>query len=125
MKEYYPKCYVNGEGNEIYLTIDGKKQEQPISKYPYAYLRYCIYENGWQKSDKMLYSDRLPMWYKNYDEVAKEIGISGQNFSNFAPEQIEELLSTLMKKEITFTGMEEECNVSNGFPYYVIYYREK
>jgi hypothetical protein len=48
----------------------------------------------------------------------------GQYFNNRKPQDIEIFLSKYLEKSITLTGIEEGCNVSNGYPYWIFYYKE-
>jgi hypothetical protein len=107
------------------LTITGQRVARPMSDYPYSYSATCIYKNMWKRTDEVVYSDRLHLWYDNYDAIYKETMGTGQYFSSKEPEQIEQLLCRLFGKHIILTGVEEECNFSNGYPYWILYYREE
>ena len=108
----------------INFTIEGYPVERHPKDYPYSYTRFCIYKNDWKDTDTMVYSDRLRSWYENYYDLKREYLGRGDYFSLYEPEQIEKFLSVLFGKNITLTGMEEECNCFNGYPYWLLYYRE-
>ena len=105
-----------------YTTIDGKPQERTRIDHPYSYTRYCIFNNGWKNTDSVAWSDRLRN-EPNYDEIKKEMLGEGDYFSRFWPCSIEAFLSKLFGFEVILTGIEEECNCSNGYPYWLLYYR--
>jgi hypothetical protein len=46
-----------------------------------------------------------------------------QYFTNRTPKDIEKFLSLYLGKYIELTLIMEGCNVSNGYPYWVFYYK--
>ena len=108
----------------VFMTIDGHAVERTPREYPYSYTRFCLWKNGYKKTDMVAWSDRLRDQYENFDEIKnKVLGIGGY-FSRCKPEDIQEFMRKLMKNDaITVTGMEEECNAMNGYPYWLIYFR--
>ena len=105
-------------------TIDGHSQERSCAEYPYSYTRFCIYKTKeWKLTDAILYSDRLYECYPDkYDKLKnKYLGMS-DHYPSYQPEQIEKFLTHLLGCKIHITGMEEECNCSNGYPYWIIYF---
>lgn len=110
----------------IYETIEGKRVTRTRHGFPYSYTRYCIWKGLWEPTDQAIYSDRLSYMYPDtYDNLFKEILGSGQYLSRKDPKDIETFLCRLFEKEIELTGIEEECNASNGYPYWILYYRER
>ena len=105
------------------FTIDGQPQERSCKEYPYSYTRYCIFNNGWKKADHVVWSDRLHN-EPHYEKIKEEILGIGDNFARFPPHKIQEFLSKLFGYEVKLTGIEEECNCSNGYPYWLLYYRK-
>ena len=104
-------------------TIDGKQVERPQHLYPYSYSRVCIYENGFESTDRVVWSDRLLTDDRAY-ELWNQILGTGQYLSHKAPDLVEEWLRIyLAKPNLILTGVEEECNVSNGYPYWLLYFR--
>lgn len=115
-------------GAKAYRTLAGKKQERSRKEYPYSYSAYAIWNSGeWSSEDAVVYSDRLPSFYGDkYYELGKELGVrGGLSFGYTDPEILEKFLSELFESKIKLTGIEEECNVSNGYPYWLLYYREE
>ena len=109
----------------VYRRINGRSCERTPINNPYSYTAFCIYKNGWKDTDEFVFSDRLNSWYENYRGLKEKMLGRGDYFSSYEPEDIEKFLSFLFDKEITLTGIEEECNVSNGYPYWIFYYRDK
>lgn len=108
-------------------TIDGKEVERPPRDYPYSYSRVCIYKNGFNaKTDRVAWSDRILSNYENAWDLWNEILGIGQFLSAKAPDLVEEWLRAVLgNQNIILTGVEEECNVSTGYPYWILYYREE
>ena len=110
------------------VTIDGKPVERSPRDFPYSYTRYCIWRNKvnrWRKDDSVVWSDRLSWQYPEYDNLFKEILGTGQYYSRKEPKAIETFLCRLLNEDIVLTGIEEECNTSNGYPYWLLYFRKK
>lgn len=105
-------------------TIDGKPVERSKRQYPYSYTAFCIYKNRYTCTDNVVYSDRLSN-EPNYSPKLYEKHLGrGQYLSNKKPQDIENYLSDLFGYKVTLTGIEEECNCSNGYPYWILYYRK-
>ena len=90
---------------------------------------YTVYESyDFQSNDKVVYSDRLYQWdNKKYKDAAIKAfnGYRGQYFNDFTPNQIQKFLSIYFNKEVILTKVIKEENVSNGYPYWVFFYRDK
>ena len=130
---YRPKHIVVGfideNGERVYKlglgTIDGEVCSRPPREYPYSYSRFCIYKNGFKPTDSCVFSDRLSR-KENYDKIFREVLGLGQYYSDKRPEKIEEFLRQLFEQpDIVLTGIEEECNYSDGYPYWLLYFRHE
>lgn len=115
-------------GDKVHKTLAGKKPTRSRKQYPYAYSAYAIWNSGeWSPEDDVVYSDRLPGFYGDkYYELGKELGVRGGLSMGYTdPEILEKFLSELFDCKIKLTGIEEEGNASNGYPYWLLYYREE
>lgn len=105
-------------------TIDGYEVKRSPKQYPYSFTRYCIYKGAWRCTDETVYSDRLCDWYPDeYDDLRNKMLGRSDYFKLYEPQAIEKFLCTLFKKNILLTGIEEACNFSTGYPYYIFYFR--
>lgn len=107
-------------------NLAGKLQEYSQREYPYSYSEYAIYNSGeWSENDYAVYSDRLRSWYDDdtYNKAAEKHLKPGQWYVQ-DPEDVQNFLSELFGYKIKLTGIEQGCNVSNGFPYWIFYYRK-
>lgn len=120
------EVYMDSDGNILRFTLSGKPQQYTCEKYPYAYSRYAIWDSGdWSTSDRNVWTDRLSSQYPDtFDTLKNEILGRGDYFSNFEPEAIEKFLCELFGEKVKLTGIEEECNASNGYPYWLLYFRK-
>ena len=106
-------------------TIDGSEVERNRYEHPYSYTRFCIYKNGWKPTDRVVWSDRLEGEPGSSDKLREEYLGVGSYYSGKSPKDIERFLSRLFEYEVVLTGIEQECNASNGFPYWLLYFRKK
>lgn len=103
-----------------YVNLDDNPVKRTPLDYPYSYDMYVTYKNG-QKEDitGSRYSDRLLQWdYKlTRDLMQKHFGESGDIYSDREPEKIEKFLrERLNEPNLRLIAIQQECNVSNGFP---------
>lgn len=110
----------------IYVDMNGFPVERPKTQYPYSYDPFRIYKRNWDSNDEVVYSDRLFQWdSEKYERLTKEVfGNSGQYFTNRYPEEIEQFLQRYFNRRILLTGIMEGCNVGNGYPYWIFYYKD-
>lgn len=115
-----------GELLSVVCNIEGKPVKQDKANWPYSYDRFVIWKGAWSKTDRAVYSDRLYQWdSKKYNECCKQVWPNSVDFfSQKAPLDIERFLSLYFGQQIKLTGIEEGCNVSNGYPYWIFYYKE-
>lgn len=108
------------------VNIKGELVEKTPDKYPYSYEAFMKWKKDYQRTDEVVYSDRLISWdYDKYNKCSKAIwGNTRQTFDMRLPKQIEAFLSMYFNKCIILTGIEQCCNVSSGYPIWIFYYRE-
>lgn len=125
MKEVFDSCGYD-VGFQQDVDINGKPVERDRYSHPYNYDPFMIWKGDYNaKLDGAVYSDRLYSWDNvKYDKCHREVwGNESQLFNNCSPESIEKFLSLYFDKDVTLTGVEQGCNVSTGFPYWIFYYR--
>ena len=113
----------------IAYNIHGQKVERTPLEYPYSYDPFCVFKApSWSDNDKVVYSDRLWSWNsKKYDHCCEKVwGNQGQLFGGRQPDEIEKFLRLYFDDpELMLTGIEEGCNCSNGYPFWVFYLNSK
>lgn len=112
-------------GMNMELDINGNRVAKSKFNNPYDYSPFRIFVRNHKNSDEVVYSDRLRQWNsERYRELlSKWFGNTSDNFSNRYPEQIQKFLSDYFEKRILLTGIEQACNVGNGYPYWIFYFR--
>ena len=93
---------------------------------PYNDKRAIIFERPeFNRTDVQVYSDRQVNWYDNYHEVFNKYFTKGQYFSSYKPSLIEQFLCELTGSPIMLTGIVEEVNMSDGYPYWAFFYKDE
>lgn len=112
--------------NMILLNMKGEEVKRTPFEYPYSYDPFVVWKGKYKKTDEIVYSDRLIEWdHEKFDKCCKAIwGNTIQSFDMRNPVTIEAFLSMYLEKIVTLTGIEKCCNVSNGYPIWIFYYRE-
>ena len=129
--------FINGDevppdyGGHHYYNIKDEPIRNTPTDNPYGYDAYCIYKsydygNTEQKDISMVYSDRLKMWNREKYEVASK-AVFGSDIDIFPtdPQKIQTFLTIYFGKEIKLLGIEKGCNIGNGYPYWIFYYKEE
>jgi len=111
-----------------YTDINGNPVCRTREAYPYSYDPYVIWKGEYNKNtDGATYSDRL--WQQNpekFKKYCKQVWEDeGQIFSYRDSKGIEKFLSLYFEREVKLTAIMEGYNVSNGYPYWVFFYRDK
>ena len=110
------------------MTIDWQPCQRDPRRYPYSYTRFCVWrsrKNRFKPDDSVVWTDHLSWQYPEYDKLYKEILGTGQCYSRKKPEDIEAFLCKLLEDDVVLTGIEEECNASTGYPYWLLYFRKR
>lgn len=108
------------------VDYNGNPVEKTKHDYPYTYDSFVTYRNGSNEEvNHTVYPDRLISWgRKKYDKLAeKYFGGSGHYFSGRSPESIERFLQEYYENpKLKLIVIQEGCNVSNGYPYWVFHF---
>ena len=109
-----------------YMNLDGVPVERNKIDYPYSYDPYVQWESDDNKEwDSSVYSDRLMQWdFNKFNTCCQQVfGDEGQYFSNREPKKIEQFLSLYFEYPIKLIIIQEGCNVSNGYPYWIFHFK--
>ena len=113
--------------NRYVNLISGKPIKRTPNSHPYSFDEYKVYKkDNFRSSDDNVYSDRLYQWDPDkYNECRIEIfGNQSQYFDGQSPEDIGKFLSKYFDKNVEVTAIVKGCNISNGYPYWLFYYKE-
>lgn len=109
-------------------NIHGERVERTPREFPYSYDPFVVFKDpSWTDRDTVVYSDRLHEWdWQKYNRCCMEVwNNEGQLFGGRKPADIERFLRLYNEDPgLKLTGIEEGCNYSNGYPFWVFYYRE-
>lgn len=109
-----------------YTRLDGTPVSRNKIEYPYSYDPYVQWKTDEnEKWDSVVYSDRLLLWdFNKFNVCCQQVfGDKGQSFSNREPEKIEKFLSLYFDCSIKLIIIQEGCNVSNGYPYWIFHFK--
>jgi len=113
--------------NTSYVDENGKPIERTPISHPYSYDAYVI----WGKKDKKahaVYTDRLLEWdWGKHDRLCmKHFGNKGQYWENRDPKDIQAWLRDYNdNQKLILTMVMQCCNVSSGYPIWVLFYKDK
>jgi hypothetical protein len=113
-----------GQGVDEY----GNPVERTKQQYPYSYSPFVTWRKPGLKGrgEHGVYSDRLLQWdFDKHDSLCqKHFGDKAQMWYSRAPAAIEAFLRDYFNKpELELQLVMEGCNVGNGYPVWVFYYR--
>lgn len=93
-------------------------------EYPYSYSAYYIWRVGSVKHKDgvdCVYDDRMRQWdSKKYEKAL----IPNKRFPEYTPKDASKFLTEYFGKPIEATALAEGCNVGNGYPYWIFYYKD-
>lgn len=107
--------------------ISGKPVKKVQEQYPYSYDPYALWIGNYDcTTDIAICSDRM---MKNdlekFNECCEKVFENHAHyFVNRKPEDVEKFICYYLNKKIELTGIEQGCNMFNGFPYWIFYYKE-
>lgn len=111
----------------IYQDLYGNPVERTREQYPYSYDPYVQWRDGSNEEiECCVYSDRLMQWdFDKFNSCCQKVfGDRGQLFNQRQPKQIEQFLSLYFDTPIKLIVIQEGCNVSNGYPYWIFHYKK-
>lgn len=109
-----------------WTNIRGKRVERTIYEHPYSYDAFVLFKDPeWSEHDMADYSDRLREWNRaKFNECCMAVwGNKGHDFAERSACDVEKFLRLYYDDDkLRLTGIEQECNVSSGYPYWIFYY---
>jgi hypothetical protein len=118
--------YVPGGPERVGEHLGPRSKQQ----YPYSYDPLLVYRRYAKlpAETHAVYSDRLRQWdFDKFRALSRtHFGNEGDSFHSRKPAKIEAFLREWFEQpELQLVRVEEHCNVSNGFPVWVFWYRNK
>lgn len=110
------------DGLQEYSKFVDPARNRDKYNYPYSYDPFWI----WRLDDKdspAEYSDRLAQRdYAKFQECTKLVA---KRFDQYSNADLSKFLTAYFGRPIEATALAEGCNQSNGYPYWIFYFREK
>ena len=96
--------------------------------HPYNYDEFVIVKTkDFSRDDSAFYSDRFTHWYdyETLNAAKEKCGLEHGDYfwCYYYPDKISEFLTEVTGKKHNVTCIVEGCNVSNGYPYWIIFYK--
>jgi hypothetical protein len=89
---------------------------------PYGYSEFFHWGgHGTTSGCEAVYSDRLWQW--DYKKMKALCDALGKRFEQCSQSELSEFLSSYWGKPVVATALAEGCNISNGYPYFIMWYR--
>lgn len=113
----------------LYVDINGRPVTRNPLRYPYSFDPYVIYkaEDFDPKIDSSVYSDRVTnLFYSKQEIYEARRQVTNDPYRDISwsnPEQVSKFMTILEKKSVRCTAIIQECNWSNGYPYWRVYLR--
>jgi hypothetical protein len=106
-----------------WVDPDGLCREK--SAWPYAYSEFYLFggKAGADASDAANYSDRLWEWDRAKADRLWVEHCKGHRWDNAPIEKLDAFMSAYWERKLEVTALAEGCNPSNGYPYWIVWYR--
>lgn len=104
-----------------YRFVDPTRECRTKEDWPYSYSEHYLWGER-EKGCEAVYSDRLAQW--DHEKAAAALkGMSGR-YGHWGKAGTSKYLSAYFGKPIEAVAVAEGCNVSNGYPYWVFWFRD-
>lgn len=120
------KMWYNGEPHYDFAFDGGFRTPE---QYPYSYDPHFI--QGDRESTKdcnAVYDDRMRQWNLDAFRDAKSRAFGSSNGDYWmryaSPHQMSDFMSIYYGKPIRVYGIAEGCRPDNGYPYWIVYFKE-
>lgn len=112
-----------------FVGLDGRPVARPPHEYHYSYDEYVLFRSKtFQPDDAVEYSDRLfqrdPGLFRRSMAEARPESPESQSFSRASSKEAEKFLSLYIGRPVELTAVLQGCNMSDGNPYWVFFYKE-
>lgn len=117
----YNRVMSKAMGIGISMWVDPNRTKSK-SSHPYSYDAFYIWRDKNLKDSGTVYHDRMQQWdYSKFEEACKLT--EGKRFSQYNRAEVSKFLSAYFNKKIKATALVEGCNASNGYPYWIFYFK--
>lgn len=102
-----------------YRWVDPHRDNRTKEEWPYSYSDHYLVGTA-TKGDCAVYSDRLHQWdHVSFDRARARTGDYTKSLRKAS-----DFMTTYYNRPIKVTAVAEGCNVSSGYPYWVIWFHD-
>lgn len=102
-----------------YRWVYSHRENRTKEDWPYSYSDHYLVGTA-AKGDSAVYSDRLHQW----DHVSFSRAYARTGDYTKSLRKASDFMTTYYNKPITVSAVAEGCNVSSGYPYWVLWFHE-
>ena len=102
--------------------VDLNSEFRSKHEYPYSYSAYFLWKGAKAEGDETVYSDRMRDW--DAEKFREALSKVKKRLSQLNQKEMSKFLSVYFDKKIEATALAEGCNVSNGYPYWILWFKE-
>jgi hypothetical protein len=115
----------NSDGlDSRYRWVEPGRKNRTKEESPYGYSDHYLWGER-QGGCSAVYSDRLAQWDAAKASAARDaVANYGARYGYWGKEGTSKYLSAYFGRPIEAVAVAEGCNVSNGFPYWVFWFRD-
>ena len=107
-----------------YRFVDPNRENRTKEDWPYSYSEFFLWGEP-EKGCEAVYSDRLAQWdYDKAAAAAKSVADLGSRYGYWGKDGTSKYLTTYFGRPVEALAAAEGCNVGNGFPYWVFWFRD-
>ena len=114
------------------MGYDGNPVNRTKAEYPYSYDPFLVWvkdEFYIKNAGNAVYSDRLYQWDWDWYNQTRLVVWNNQSHHFYSgecsPSEIERFLRIYFRNsELELVKIAEGCNVSNGYPYWIFWYKD-
>lgn len=119
----WPDDWLRPADHGRWVDPDGPRREK--WQYPYAYSEFYLFGGKPEAdaSDMANYSDRLWEWDRAKADRLWQEHCKGHRWDNAPIEKLTAFMSAYHWRKLEITALAEGCNPSNGYPYWIVWYR--
>lgn len=105
------------------VGVDGKPVERTKAQYPYSYDTFIVWRTGPNSElTHSVYTDRMQQWEPEKFELLRKK--YNKQFPAMTPAELTNYMCEYIGKQVEVIYLAECCNHANGFPLWLIGYKE-
>lgn len=120
-EDWLRQVYIDDSGYDWVFPYDPDRN-RTREEYPYSYSDHFIWRTGEVYSCDNMYSDRMAQDREKWNRAFDAMG-DNNYFREYGHEDCERFLEAYLGYKVVVYGFSEGCNVDNGHPYWIFWFR--